>query len=66
MVLVRIPGAKGLQRLWDGPRKITKILSPTTVEVDGKEKVHLVRVKFFKKQGEECEGAIVTNDHNSS
>lgn len=58
MVFVRVPGGHGLGKIWDGPKPITKIVGPTTVEVGGSEKVHVVRLKFFKR-GEEC-GVVVS------
>ena len=47
LVLVRKHRNNKLERPWDGPHPITKILGPTTIEVANQGTIHVNRLKFF-------------------
>ena len=48
LVLVRTKKKPRLGKPWIGPKKVTKVNGPTSVEVEDIGRVHLCRVKFFK------------------
>ena len=52
LVLVRVAGASGLRSPWTDPRRVERIVGPATVEVEGVGRIHVCRLKFFRKGGE--------------
>jgi hypothetical protein len=50
-VLVRVPGASGLDRPWSPPKKLLRITGPTSGQVEDFGRVHFSRLKFFCKGG---------------
>jgi hypothetical protein len=53
-VLVRLPGVSSLEKPWSSPKTVLRIIGPTTVDVEEFGRIHVSRLKFFKKR-EECE-----------